>query len=72
MAKVLVSIPDDLLARVDREAKRRRTSRSAFLRDAARRELGWTQPQPIDAAVEKARDALRTVPATERDSGQRE
>ena len=41
MAKVLISIPDDLLERIDREAGARGSNRSRFLQDAARRELGW-------------------------------
>jgi metal-responsive CopG/Arc/MetJ family transcriptional regulator len=40
MAKVMVSLPDDLLGALDAEAKRRHTSRSALLRSGARRELG--------------------------------
>lgn len=36
----MISIPDSLLGMVDAEAKRRRTSRSALLQNAARRELG--------------------------------
>ncbi len=40
MAKVLVSIPDDLLAEIDSEASRRGTSRSALLQQAARQEIG--------------------------------
>jgi len=40
MAKVMISIPDDLLGMLDAEAERRRTSRSALLQNAARRELG--------------------------------
>ncbi len=40
MAKVMVSLPDDLLGALDAEAQRRRTSRSALLQGAARRELG--------------------------------
>ncbi|MDP9397392.1 MAG: ribbon-helix-helix domain-containing protein [Actinomycetota bacterium] len=39
MAKVMVSLPDELLARIDAEARRRETTRSALLADAARREL---------------------------------
>jgi predicted transcriptional regulator len=58
MAKVMISMPDDLLARIDREAERRSSSRSALLQDAARRELGWPDPASIDAAVARARDAL--------------
>ncbi len=40
MAKVMVSIPDALLGALDAEVTRRRTTRSALLQDAARRELG--------------------------------
>jgi len=40
MAKVMISIPDSLLGMFDAEVKRRRTTRSALLQDAARRELG--------------------------------
>jgi metal-responsive CopG/Arc/MetJ family transcriptional regulator len=40
MAKVMVSIPDDLLGAVDAEARRRGTSRSALLQSGARHELG--------------------------------
>jgi hypothetical protein len=40
MAKVMVSIPDDLLGALDAEATRRHTSRSALLQSGARRELG--------------------------------
>jgi hypothetical protein len=43
MAKVMISIPDDLLKGLDAEAKRRSTSRSALLQNAARRELGLAQ-----------------------------
>jgi predicted transcriptional regulator len=58
MAKVLVSIPDDLLERMDREARRRHTTRSAFLQQAARRELGWPDADVIDVALERGRAAL--------------
>jgi hypothetical protein len=40
MAKVMISIPDALLDMLDAEVERRRTSRSALLQAAARRELG--------------------------------
>ena len=61
MAKVLISIPDDLLARVDREAARRSTSRSVLLQDAVRRELGWPDADAVDAAVGRGRAALRSA-----------
>jgi hypothetical protein len=40
MAKVMVSLSDELLQALDAEAKRRNTSRSAILQKGARRELG--------------------------------
>jgi hypothetical protein len=43
MAKVMISIPDVLLSMLDAEAERRRTSRSALLQNAARREVGLVQ-----------------------------
>ena len=39
MAKVMVSIPDDLLSVIDAEVNRRGTTRSALLQAAARREI---------------------------------
>jgi len=39
MAKVMISIPDDLLARLDAQAKANRESRSGFLQRLAKREL---------------------------------
>jgi hypothetical protein len=59
--KVMVSIPDDLLKRIDREADERGTTRSAFLQEAARRELGWPDPAAIDAALARGRTALSGV-----------
>jgi predicted transcriptional regulator len=40
MAKVMVSMPDELLARLDAEAARRGTTRSGLLQAATRREIG--------------------------------
>jgi metal-responsive CopG/Arc/MetJ family transcriptional regulator len=39
MAKVMISVPDVLLARLDEHAKRRGTTRSGLLRELAEREL---------------------------------
>ncbi len=63
--KVMVSIPDELLVRIDRAAEERGTSRSAFIQDAARHELGWPDPVAVDAAVERGRAALAGVGAFE-------
>jgi hypothetical protein len=57
-AKVMVSIPDELLTRIDREADERGTTRSGFLQEAARRELGWPDPERVDAALNRGRAAL--------------
>ncbi|MFL5909753.1 MAG: ribbon-helix-helix protein, CopG family [Gaiellaceae bacterium] len=51
MVKVMISLPDDLLHRIDAEAERRHSSRSAWLQEAARHELGWPDPAAVDAAV---------------------
>lgn len=47
MAKVMVSLPDELLGALDAEAKRRRTSRSAILQSGARRELGLLRRERV-------------------------
>ncbi|HEV3093094.1 MAG TPA: type II toxin-antitoxin system HicB family antitoxin [Solirubrobacteraceae bacterium] len=39
MAKVMVSLPDELLERIDLSAKARHATRSGFLRELAEREL---------------------------------
>lgn len=56
--KVMISLPDELLERIDRAADERQTSRSVFLQEAARRELGWPDSAAIDAALERGRGAL--------------
>ncbi len=58
MSKVLISLPDEVLARIDREVASRGTTRSGFLEEAARRELGWPAPDQVEAAVKRAREAL--------------
>jgi hypothetical protein len=59
MSKVLISIPDELLADIDREASARGDSRSGFIQEAARRELGRPSRARIEAALERGRWALR-------------
>jgi metal-responsive CopG/Arc/MetJ family transcriptional regulator len=58
VAKVLVSFPDDLLERLDREAGERGITRSALLQQATQRELGWADPVQLDAALARGRAAL--------------
>lgn len=65
MAKVLISLPDDLLERIDREARARGTSRSRFLRDAARRQLEWPSADALGVTLKRGREALAGVGAFE-------
>ena len=58
MAKVLISVPDELLTRIDREVSARGTTRSRFFEEAARHELGWPEPEQVEAAVKRAREAM--------------
>jgi hypothetical protein len=46
VAKVMISIPDNLLDALDAEARRRRISRSALLQAGARREVGLLRRKP--------------------------
>jgi hypothetical protein len=59
MAKVMVSLPDDLLAELDTEVKRRSTTRSALLAVAARRELARPDPADVAAAIERSERRFR-------------
>jgi hypothetical protein len=59
MAKVMVSLPDDLLARIDHEAKRRSTSRSALLAVAASRELENRDSDEIADAITRSEERFR-------------
>lgn len=65
VAKVMISLPEELLARIDREAKRRATTRSGLLQMAALRELGGPDPLTLDAAVARAQAAAATLKAGE-------
>jgi hypothetical protein len=61
MSKVLVSLPDELLARIDAEAAARGTNRSRFLQQAAQRELGLPSAAAIEAALARGRRALESA-----------
>jgi predicted transcriptional regulator len=65
MSKVLITVPDELLQRIDSEARARKVTRSRFLEEAARRELGWPAADAMDAALERAREALAHAGAFE-------
>lgn len=63
MAKVMVSLPADLLARLDEEALRRSVSRSALLAAAARRELSRRDPEAVAAAIARSEARFRSAGA---------
>ncbi len=65
MTKVLISLPDALLAEIDREAAARGASRSGFLADAARHALGRPTAARLSTALERGRRALQDVGAFE-------
>jgi hypothetical protein len=52
MAKVMISLPDDLLGALDAEVGRRSTTRSALLQEAAKRELGLLRRAPGDVLAD--------------------
>lgn len=54
MAKVMVSFPEELLDELDREARRRSTSRSALLAAAVRRELARPDSERVAAAIARS------------------
>jgi metal-responsive CopG/Arc/MetJ family transcriptional regulator len=57
MAKVMVSLPDELVKQIDEEARRRSVTRSGLLALAARRELSRRDPEAVAAAI--ARSEMR-------------
>jgi hypothetical protein len=63
MARVLISLPDELLERIDAEVERRDTNRSALLRQLAERELRVRDPGAAHAAIERMRARAAGAPA---------
>ena len=61
VSKVMVSLPEDLLAELDTEARRRSTSRSALLASAARRELARPNPEKVAAAIARSERRFSTA-----------
>jgi Arc/MetJ-type ribon-helix-helix transcriptional regulator len=58
MARFMVSMPDELLTKLDRLAKREHRSRSELLREAARRYLS----QPEGSAAQQTARTIRKPP----------
>jgi len=69
MAKVLVSMDEELLARLDRAARRLGLSRSAYLTRLVTRDLGEDSGPGRDPAVRKALAALDRLFAENPSSG---
>jgi metal-responsive CopG/Arc/MetJ family transcriptional regulator len=61
MAKVMISLPDDLLERIDAFARQRGTTRSGLLRELAEREM--------EADLEARGKRIRALLATARPHG---
>ncbi len=61
MAKILVSMPDRLVARIDAEARRLGLSRSAYLSRLTERELVARSDRGREARVRRAIDKLRRL-----------
>jgi metal-responsive CopG/Arc/MetJ family transcriptional regulator len=61
MAKVMISLPDDVLARIDAEARRRGATRSGLLREFAMQVLGRPDPAVLDAAVTRSRSRFASA-----------
>ena len=62
MAKVMISIPDDDLARIDDEVARRGTSRSALLREAALKELERPRSVRMREALRRGQELVAGLP----------
>jgi metal-responsive CopG/Arc/MetJ family transcriptional regulator len=65
--RVLISIDERLLARIDEATERRHTTRSAFLAEAATAQLGGSGP----GADPGARAALRAIDGLHAEQGAR-
>ncbi len=63
MSKVMVSLPDELLKEIDKEAHRRAMSRSALLATAARSELTRRDPEAVAEAIARSEQRFRTAGA---------
>jgi metal-responsive CopG/Arc/MetJ family transcriptional regulator len=61
MSKVMVSLPVDLVRRLDQEASKRSMSRSALIAAAARRELARSDPEAVARAIERSEERFRSA-----------
>ncbi|MBI2684390.1 MAG: hypothetical protein HYX33_03205 [Actinobacteria bacterium] len=58
MAKVLVTLPDELLRRIDAAARLRSTTRSALVQSLAEREFGSSNAGELHAQLDALRSRL--------------
>jgi metal-responsive CopG/Arc/MetJ family transcriptional regulator len=65
MSKVMISLPEDLLAELDAEAKKRSVSRSSLLAAAARRELSRRDPAEMADLIARSEQRFRGAVAFE-------
>ena len=65
MSKVMISLPDELLRRLDREARRRSMTRSGLLAAAAQRELSRRDPDAVAAAILRSERRFQSAGAFE-------
>ena len=65
MSKIMVSLPDDLLKRIDEEARRRSVSRSALIATAASRELSRSDPNAVAEAISRSEARFHDMGAFE-------
>lgn len=63
MSKIMISLPDDLLKRLDEEARQRSMSRSALIATAARHELSRRDPETVAEAVARSEARFRAAGA---------
>lgn len=65
MSKVMVSLPSDLLVEIDAEVRRRGTTRSGLIAEAARRELARRSQPVVLEALERSRQRFASSGAFE-------
>lgn len=61
MSKVTVSLPDELIQEIDKEAHRRSMSRSDLLAESARRELARPDSVAVDKVITRSERRFRNA-----------
>ncbi len=65
MSKVMVSLPAELVRRLDQEARKRSMSRSALIAAAALRELARRNPEAVATAIARSEKRFQSAGAFE-------